>query len=189
MGVAAACAKSLWQSAGLPVPSEEAMNTALAAAFLPGRWQKIPKTQDHPPLFLDGGHNPHAIKALVENIPAKPATIIFACMADKDWQPGLAMLLKAFPDAAFLLPALNNPRAEDCRVIKEWLKNRISIKSASQIETFTGKESVKAALSAAFRIAPDKTCLVCGSFFLLAEIYAAHPGYLLPPETRCSPFP
>lgn len=174
MGLATACARDILKSLGHRQLSREQTDYALEKAFIPGRWQKISGCLMHPPLLLDGGHNPHAIKALAENLDTAPGSIVFSCMADKNWRTSLEILMRVFPDAFFLIPALNNPRAENETLIRDFINSR----HPGRAIAFSGEKALKNALAHVLGHHGSDFCLVCGSFFLVAEFYALFPQHL-----------
>lgn len=173
-GVAAACCQYLLGLLDLPALDMESINTALKKTFIPGRRQFIAASDRHPPLLLDGGHNPHAVCKCAGEKGDKPETVIFSCLADKDWRPGLGLLLRAHRKASFLVPQLHNSRAENAEKIAAWLNHLAPGKGRA----VTGEDSVRTALSLARDQNPAGLVLVTGSFFLLAEIYQFFPAYL-----------
>lgn len=151
-------------------PDAAAIARGLQAAFIPGRLQKI---RNDPPVLLDGGHNPHALgkvlpeagKILGENI-----SLVFSALADKDWRQMIEILTENFPQAQFFVPTLDNPRALPADVICGQINSRLP-----------GQARMVKDSGAAFRLALDRgrPALVIGSLYLLSEIYAQYPQYLL----------
>lgn len=151
-------------------PDAAAIARGLQAAFIPGRLQKI---RNDPPVLLDGGHNPHALgkvlpeagKILGENI-----SLVFSALADKDWRQMVEILTENFPQAQFFVPTLDNPRALPADVICGQINSRLP-----------GQALMVKDSGAAFRLALDRgrPALVIGSLYLLSEIYAQYPQYLL----------
>lgn len=151
-------------------PDAAAIARGLQAAFIPGRLQKI---RNDPPVLLDGGHNPHALgkvlpeagKILGENI-----SLVFSALADKDWRQMVEILTENFPQAQFFVPTLDNPRALPADVICGQINSRLP-----------GQARMVKDSGAAFRLALDRgrPALVIGSLYLLSEIYAQYPQYLL----------
>lgn len=138
--------------------------SGLARAFIPGRMQHLAATAEYPELILDGSHNPHAIQACLRQLPQAVRTVIFSPLADKDWQPSLAMLGRL--RVPVLIPELSNPRAADVCKIAELLPQASAIR---------GENPLRAALG----LAKGPT-LLCGSLYLLAEFYKLHPSALHP---------
>lgn len=145
----------------------EAEAEGLRRAFVPGRMQFIDfggRT-----LILDGAHNAHALAAIKRALDAEglvPDALVFACLADKDFDPMLPLLQSLTPGPV-LVPGLDNERAGDARALAE----RIGPKAVPVSD-------IAAALAS---IGPElKTVLVCGSLYLLAEFYTLHPEFLTP---------
>lgn len=106
----------------LPV-SDEAVRQALAETVLPGRFQIVP---GRPALILDVAHNPHAARALAENLAALPASrggktiALFAMLRDKDIG-GVAQALAHAVDY-WLLAGLDEVRGCDSAHLKQVLR-------------------------------------------------------------------
>lgn len=175
-GVAVAAARLVSGMAGARPLADSEINAALAGAFIPGRRQAIPACASHPALLLDGGHNPHAVARNSREPGEEPGTIIFSCLADKDWRPGLGIIARRHPEARFLVPQLANSRAADASEIAAWL-NKLE---SGRAEAITCENAVALALEKAKLSQPEKLVFLVGSFFLLAEFYALHPEYLRP---------
>ncbi|MDO5115406.1 MAG: Mur ligase family protein [Synergistaceae bacterium] len=89
--LAAAALKLL--SRRFPRITEESAARGIAAAEWPGRMELL---RDDPPLLLDGGHNPHAMRRLAETMEeiseGRPFNIVLAMMRDKDIETALGCL-------------------------------------------------------------------------------------------------
>lgn len=142
---------------------------ALQDAKLPGRMQFAPSCADRPALILDGGHNPHAMLNLIDSLPLKPKTIIFSALKDKHWQAEASMLARAFQGIKFLCPQLQNERAENANHIADHIDN-LPYKNTITILNIA---SLKSALCQA-----EGPVLVCGSLYLLAEVFKLYPQLL-----------
>lgn len=161
----------------------------LERAFIPGRMQFVDDCPGLPALILDGAHNPHAIKTLVASLaacrtrPPEPHAVIFSCLRDKDWQNGIKLLKKNYPDAFFILPSIEaNERAEDMdRVMRE-------LRGAPAERPAAAGNGIREALELAAGLDPaagsDKLVLMTGSLYLLAGFFELYPRYLLPPCQR-----
>lgn len=119
-----------------------------------------------PPLLLDGGHNPECAEALREVLKrfAPPRiTAVIGMMADKDTGQYLKTVAPLCKEIYFTKP--NNPRAAEPAVLQSAIRD---IKAY----TFTEKNP-KSALQQAINATPqDGLVLVCGSFYLLADLFA-----------------
>ncbi len=155
-------------NAALAVAAAHALGEApdgLAEARWPGRLELV---GDNPPVLLDGGHNPAALARLAEDVPrlagARPVTVVFGMMADKDLAAGLAELRHLRP-AGVVFTAAQSPRAarpEDLAGI------------------WGGGEVALPALAAAERgielAGPGGLVLVCGSLYVVGEVRPALVG-------------
>ncbi len=84
---------------------EDAVAAAAAGTFVPGRMQLL---EDDPPTILDGAHNPDAVLALAESLPAllagRPLALVLGVLEDKDAAGMLATLLALCERAWFTAP-------------------------------------------------------------------------------------
>jgi dihydrofolate synthase/folylpolyglutamate synthase len=91
--------------------SEEAIRKGLASAKNPARFEMIGAD---PVTIYDGGHNPNGVRSLKASLdryyPRVERTVVFACMADKDFMPSLAMLNDGYSRFVFTT-VQDNPRA------------------------------------------------------------------------------
>jgi len=106
--------------------SDELINKAVAKTFWPGRMEKIAANT-----YIDGAHNVHAIKRLLENLktefPGKKLRILFSAITTKDIQQMLN-LLKSLPNTSLSLTTFDYPKAlnlEDFRdseisIVQDW---------------------------------------------------------------------
>lgn len=119
-----------------------------------------------PPLLLDGGHNPECAEALREVLKrfAPPTiTAVIGMMADKDTGQYLKTVAPLCKEIYFTKP--NNPRAAEPAVLQSAIQD-------IKVITFT-EESPKSALQQAINATPqDGLVLVCGSFYLLSDLFA-----------------
>lgn len=97
---------------GLAVNHEKLLS-GLKHTFWPGRLERI---NEQPLLVLDGAHNEHAMKKLVEtikkNFAQQEVYIIMAAMRDKDIQ-GMADQLESIPNSRLVLTSFDFPRAAE----------------------------------------------------------------------------
>ncbi|MCY1034473.1 bifunctional folylpolyglutamate synthase/dihydrofolate synthase [Corallococcus sp. BB11-1] len=106
--VALACLEAL-QARGVAV-TPEAAREGLASARWPGRLEEVAA---HPPVVVDGAHNPAGVAVLLEALDAlyagRPLHLVFGVVADKDRGP---MMRALFPRAASVhLAPLDTPRS------------------------------------------------------------------------------
>jgi dihydrofolate synthase/folylpolyglutamate synthase len=146
----------------LPV-SDRSIRQGLANAQLLGRFQLI---NDKIPILLDVGHNPEAVKTLVEYLngayPGKRIHAIFAMMKDKDIAAVLE-IMNPFVYDWFFAP-LANPRAATeslmCKIFSQSPVTRVSFgfRNFGQAFDAAKKQSQEGDL-----------LLVFGSFFLVSD--------------------
>ncbi|WP_285907859.1 bifunctional folylpolyglutamate synthase/dihydrofolate synthase [Pseudodesulfovibrio pelocollis] len=147
----------------------DAEGFGLESAFVPGRLQRV--SLGGRTVILDGAHNSHALAALGEALKAdgiRPASVIFACLADKDVSAMLP-LVRALTDGPVLVPGMDNERAGDAARIASEMGG-----AARPAATLAD------ALSEAFaaRSEAQGPVLICGSLYLLGEFYRMHPEFL-----------
>lgn len=146
---------------------KDAIARALNSAFIPGRLQMAT-----PSLLLDGGHNPHALAHVLpeaKKILGPRVSIVFAALADKDWRRMAAMLAENFPEARFIIPQIDNPRAQDA----EKLASEINmILPGSALAAKNTEDALQMAL------AGQEKVFAVGSLYLLSEIFGLYPQFL-----------
>ncbi|MDD1624351.1 MAG: bifunctional tetrahydrofolate synthase/dihydrofolate synthase [Methylococcaceae bacterium] len=146
----------------LPV-SDMSIRTGLKNTLLPGRFQLI---NDKIPVLLDVGHNPEAVKTLVDYLnmtfPGKKIHAVFSMMKDKDIAGVLEIMNPVVYDWFFA--PLTNPRAATEPLMREIF----SQSSVARVSFgFTGfAEAFNAAKNQAQE---DDLLLVFGSFFLVSD--------------------
>ncbi|MDR1243010.1 MAG: bifunctional folylpolyglutamate synthase/ dihydrofolate synthase [Deltaproteobacteria bacterium] len=169
---------------------QEAEIRGLAQAGIAGRLQFIaalPAAQGnlpHPPVILDGGHNPHALAALGHSLALlniAPLVTVFTCLKDK--QPdSLAPHLRVLAPGLILTVQLaGNPRAMDAeelaRLIGPQAKPAASMAEAIRLANAEFAGRLPEALNMDMNTC-RRPLLVCGSLYLLAEFYRLYPHYL-----------
>ncbi|MGZ8951293.1 MAG: bifunctional tetrahydrofolate synthase/dihydrofolate synthase [Methylobacter sp.] len=146
----------------LPV-SDMSIRTGLKNTLLPGRFQLI---NDKIPVLLDVGHNPEAVKTLVDYLnmtfPGKKIHAVFSMMKDKDIAGVLEIMNPVVYDWFFA--PLTNPRAATEPLMREIFSHS----SVTRVSFgFTGfAEAFNAAKNQAQE---DDLLLVFGSFFLVSD--------------------
>jgi dihydrofolate synthase/folylpolyglutamate synthase len=105
--LARTAAETYLRRAGIPV-RERAVADAASSTEVPGRLQLVSR---EPPTVLDGAHNPHAIAALIESLPAvldarppAPLALVLGVLEDKDAAAMLAALMPHVERAWFTAP-------------------------------------------------------------------------------------
>jgi len=141
-----------------------ALRTALAAAVLPGRFQRL--SWQGCPVVLDVAHNPHAAANLAHNIRTRLASreirLVLGMLADKDSSGVLALLA---PVVSHIHAAsLGGERGMEAKIIY----NRAL---AIGVTAVTCHASVQEAFAAACGAAgPGTVVVVTGSFFTVAAV-------------------
>lgn len=154
----------------------------LSRAFIPGRLQFVPAEEPRPALWLDGAHNPHGMQALLSSMDAMdkeklPGAIVFSCLADKQPEELTSLVRILAHGRPLFVPTIqNNPRASESRHLAAMLGGEATA-------TYTLQEAIAAAQKAAH----GKPVLVCGSLYLLSELFTLWPDLLLPPRQNNSP--
>lgn len=149
-------------SPNLPV-ADSSIRNGLKNTQLLGRFQLI---SDKIPLLLDVGHNPEAVKTLVDylaaHFPNKKIHAIFSMMKDKDISTVLQLMNPVVYDWFFA--PLGNPRA-----VTEPMMRKLFAECGIRRSHF-GFSGFKSAYEAATSQAQsDDLLLVFGSFFLVSD--------------------
>ena len=151
------------RDAGWTIP-EEAAARGLAAAQWPGRLELARRSPD---FIVDGGHNPHGIRATAESLqrlfPGKKFTFVTGVMADKDVESILGLIVPLADQFFTVRP--DNPRAMSA----EELADRIRAMGAKA----TPCESVAAGVARAVE-AEGKDGVACalGSLYMSGDVRA-----------------
>ena len=118
-GMALALLDSYCKETGQKLPYNALVVQALEETRWPGRLEIL---SSEPMMILDGAHNPHAIKALVETLQERFADyhkeILFTCIKTKALEDMLD-LLETLPDTELTLTHFEDGRATDEASLKE----------------------------------------------------------------------
>jgi len=155
------CAKNHWEV------DMQACREGVSASSWPGRLQRI---AGPPRIILDGAHNASALQALTQALKkpdVQPHALVFTCMRDKDLE-SMAPWVRQLTSGPIFVPEL--PTYERARSALET--------AASLGERARPVAGVAEALQTAAQT--GSPVLVCGSLYLLAEVYALHPEWLAP---------
>ncbi|UOA08808.1 bifunctional tetrahydrofolate synthase/dihydrofolate synthase [Methylobacter sp. S3L5C] len=146
----------------LPV-SDKSIRTGLKNSHLLGRFQLI---NDKIPILLDVGHNPEAVKTLVDylirNFPGKRIHAIFSMMKDKDIASVINIMNPVVYDWFFA--PLSNPRAATESIMREIFSQSSATKVSFGFNGFA--QAYEAAKSQSLE---NDLLLVFGSFFLVSD--------------------
>lgn len=168
----AALALDLLKTAGFH-PSEEEIRKGLSSVVWPGRFQRLRGKWPRGELILDGAHNLHAVRQLVETwreeFGEQKCRLIFGALCDKD-PAGMIAVLESIAEEIFLVP-VSSPRSLNPDCYRRTIQTPFRICS-----------SVSEALSLAYEphsatgITPSPPVLLAGSLFLVGEALALHSG-------------
>lgn len=119
-----------------------------------------------PPMLLDGGHNPEcaeALSAVLNRFAPQNITAVIGMMADKDAAQYLKTVAPHCKEIYFTKPS--NPRAAEPAML-QGLIHSVNVKSFTE-------NNPKSALKQAIDATPqDGLVLVCGSFYLLSDLFS-----------------
>lgn len=137
------------------VPDERVVREAVAETRLPGR---LEPWGDPPRAFLDGAHNPAALRAVLETMDALDVRVaVWSAAGGHDTRQALSALT-AHLETVIACP-MDHPRALSAG----------EVRSLAEALGAQFVESVPEALAEADRLSPERPILVTGSFYLLAE--------------------
>ena len=140
---------------------EKDVRDGLRQVRWPGRLEVM---LERPTVILDGAHNPEGVNALVEALAVlrrgRCLKLLFATMADKEWELMLRTLAGSVDEIVFT--KVNMERSADPRLLAEKLAQPIPRRVISES---------RAALSTLLREADDRDIIVvAGSLYLLGEV-------------------
>lgn len=135
----------------------EQIEHGVNSAVWPGRLERI---SGNPSFLLDGAHNEMAMTALcntLEEFYPHGVPMIFACMADKDYERMLALLRSRVREMIFT--KVEGSRSKDPSELQAlWPGSEVA-------------HSVRDAIALArMRFNPGDTVVVCGSLYLIGEV-------------------
>lgn len=141
--------------------SEHAVRKGLATVYWPGRFEVM---LDRPTVILDGAHNGEGVKALVDELGdrahGRKIKVLFAAMADKEWDLMVNTLVKIADEIVFT--RVDMERSADPKQLAESVHNRIPQRVITDSAT---------ALRTLFDEAlPEDIIVIAGSLYLLGEI-------------------
>lgn len=144
--------------------SDDAVRTGLASTRWPARFEVLRRD---PVFIVDGGHNPHGIRATAESLerlfPGKKITFLVGVMADKDVPHILGLVVPLAKEFFTVKP--RNPRAMSA----EELASRIEALGVKATPCVSVEEGVRIAQEAA-----GKAGIVCalGSLYMSGDVRA-----------------
>ncbi|WP_035053552.1 bifunctional folylpolyglutamate synthase/dihydrofolate synthase [Carnobacterium pleistocenium] len=144
---------------GLAVNHEKLLS-GLKHTFWPGRLEKI---NEQPLLVLDGAHNEHAMKTLVEtikkNFAQQEVYIIMAAMQNKNIQ-GMVDQLQTIPNSRLILTSFDYPRAAGLDDL-----NKIMLTNGAVIDYW--QEALVDSLN---EMDENGVVIVTGSLYFISEV-------------------
>jgi dihydrofolate synthase/folylpolyglutamate synthase len=104
----------------------------------------------------------------------RPGAVVFSCLTDKNPEALAKLLNTALKSTPIFVPTISdNPRAAQSEDLARLLGPSSRPMSGLQ-----------AALDAAAEAAGKRPILVCGSLYLLSELYRCYPALLDPPSRK-----
>lgn len=146
----------------LPRVTGENIKNGIQNTKMRGRMEYRKST---PPMLLDGGHNPEcaaALAAVLRQFAPANITALVGMMADKDCEAYLRTVLPFCKSAVFTKP--ENPRAASPEALAQTV-------SDLPLQTFTAENPQNALHLAREQTKADGLLLVCGSFYLLSDLF------------------
>lgn len=150
---------------------ETAAQAAMENAEMPARMQRLiaapvkamfPKAE----VWLDGGHNPAAAKALAATLralPERPSIAVFAMSRQRDPEPFLAQLSSELHRVVAVPIAGDTPSVPTESLARAAIDAEIPATQAT---------SLRAALQELAQEAPEARIVICGSLYLAGEFLA-----------------
>ena len=140
---------------------ESAVRAGLQRVRWPGRFETI---LQRPKVILDGAHNPEGVEALIEELrrmpPAGKLKLLFATMADKEWQVMLRALGQTVEEIVFT--RVDMERSADPEVLATAVGPSLSHRVIAD-----ARQAVRILLQEA---APEDVIVIAGSLYLLGEV-------------------
>jgi dihydrofolate synthase/folylpolyglutamate synthase len=142
--------------------SEDRLRLGLRTATWPGRLDVV---SEHPLVVLDGAHNPQAIETLSAELPSllqgRRVKLLFSVMRDKDWRAMVPMLTRITDEV--VVTRVQQARAEDPAMLQAAFAPFCSVRVIMDT-----REACRQLMTEA---GPGDAVVVCGSLFLVGEVY------------------
>ncbi len=117
-------------------------------------------------VVLDGAHNPQAIETLSAELPSllqgRRVKLLFSVMRDKDWQAMVPMLTRIADEV--MVTRVQQVRAEDPAVLQAAFAPFCPVRVVTDT-----REACQRLMTEA---GSDDAVVVCGSLFLIGEVYS-----------------
>lgn len=141
--------------------NESALRDGLKNVCWPGRFEVM---FDHPTVVLDGAHNSEGVNALVDELndfrQGRKVKLLFAAMADKEWELMSRSLAKVANEIVFTRVAME--RSADPQLLAESLNDPVPRRAIGD-----SRVALNALLDEA---QPDDIIVVAGSLYLVGEV-------------------
>ena len=153
-------------------------------AWLPGprRLGRLETPYGVPPMVLDGGHNPHGLAALGLSLAKEgvaPLATVFACLEDKNVAAMVAHVRAMSPGAIFVPPIADNPRSMAPQALASAIGLNAFACASVEEALCRAAEHMHQRMPEAFAEEGGKhPLLVCGSLYMLGEVYSLLPELL-----------
>ncbi|HEX2932419.1 MAG TPA: folylpolyglutamate synthase/dihydrofolate synthase family protein, partial [Candidatus Binatia bacterium] len=141
--------------------SEKALRQGLRTVSWPGRLEVM---LECPTVILDGAHNPEGVRALVDEMnqfrQGRKIKLLFATMADKEWEIMLRELEKTADEVVFTRVKMERSANPDqlAQSLTESIPHRAIDDSRIALQTLLSETG------------PEEIILVAGSLYLLGEV-------------------
>jgi dihydrofolate synthase/folylpolyglutamate synthase len=158
---AAAAIAALELVGGRFLVNESVLRDGLKNVCWPGRFEVM---FDHPTVVLDGAHNSEGVNALVDELndfrQGRNVKLLFAAMADKEWELMSRALTKVVNEIVFTRVAME--RSADPQQLAASLNEPVPRRAIGN-----SRVALKALLDEAH---PDDIIVVAGSLYLVGEV-------------------
>ena len=159
-----------------PEITEEQIELGLSKAFLPGRFEIIEKDENKkiPKLILDGAHTKDSLNFTFNTFKSlynSKANLLFACASDKNMDE-MTKLFFEYNVKSLILTKPGFEKGSNLPYLAECTK-KLNEENNNSIDLQIIENPQEAILkSFEFAYQKDEPVLICGSFYLLAEVKA-----------------
>jgi len=155
--------------------TEAVIRRALASLSWPGRFEYVRQPRSQRGFILDGAHNPHAMRVLVDTwrecYPNAQTSLIFAASADKQLDEMIHLLQPIVKE--WILVPVDSPRILPAAELAELIVSTYGAEMPA-LRVLDSLNELSEAVPCKYIDEEQEACpsLVCGSFFLLGELKA-----------------
>lgn len=151
--------------------SEKCLREGLRTTAWPGRLDVV---SEHPLVVLDGAHNMQAVEVLSTELPAivqgRRVKLLFSVMRDKDWQAMVPMLGRVASEV--VVTRAHQARAEEPLLLQAAFAPLCPVRVIA--------DPVVACQQLMAESGPDDAVVICGSLFLIGDIYPLFSAQVVP---------